>query len=144
MSATVSIYAALLFFILTPGILLKLPTSAMFSKLPIKGNRPTVIAAVHALVFGLIFYLTKPIIWRLGVRLEGFSELKGEIKTAVDITKDDKKKEEEKAKETMVSKMKKESMVSKMKKESMANEKEEVKEEEEEKTEGFLSKLFKK
>jgi hypothetical protein len=35
-------------------------------------------------------------------------------------------------------------MVSKMKKESMANEKEEVKEEEEEKTEGFLSKLFKK
>lgn len=133
MSATVSIYAALLFFILTPGILLKLPTSAMFSKLPIKGNRPTVIAAVHALVFGLIFYLTKPIIWRLGVRLEGFSELKGEIKTAVDMTKDDKKKEEEK-----------ESMVSKMKKESMANEKEEVKEEEEEKTEGFLSKLFKK
>lgn len=135
MSATVSIYAALLFFILTPGILLKLPTSAMFSKLPIKENRPTVIAAVHALVFGLIFYLTKPIIWRLGVRLEGFSELKGEIKTAVDMTKDDKKKEEEKAKETMVSKMKKE---------SMANEKEEVKEEEEEKTEGFLSKLFKK
>jgi hypothetical protein len=139
MSATVSIYAALLFFILTPGILLKLPTSAMFSKLPIKGNRPTVIAAVHALVFGLIFYLTKPIIWRLGVRLEGFSELKGEIKTAVDMTKDktavdmtkdDKKKEEEKAKETMVSKMNKE---------SMANE-----EEEEEKTEGFLSKLFKK
>lgn len=139
MSATVSIYAALLFFILTPGILLKLPTSAMFSKLPIKGNRPTVIAAVHALVFGLIFYLTKPIIWRLGVRLEGFSELKGEIKTAVDMTKDEKKKEEVKEEEKA-----KETMVSKMKKESMANEKEEVKEEEEEKTEGFLSKLFKK
>ena len=42
------LYTALLFFLLTPGILLTLPP---------KGKKMTV-AVVHALVFGLVFSLT--------------------------------------------------------------------------------------
>jgi len=61
MSVIVSVYAAILFFILTPAILLRLPPN---------GNKYTV-AAVHALVFGIIFYFTHKIVWRFGVRMEG-------------------------------------------------------------------------
>lgn len=61
MSILVSLYAAVLFFLLTPAILLRLPPS---------GNKFTV-AAVHALVFALIFHLTHKLVWRLGARLEG-------------------------------------------------------------------------
>jgi hypothetical protein len=42
------LYSALLFFLLTPGILLTLPP---------KGKKMTV-AAVHAVVFGLVWALT--------------------------------------------------------------------------------------
>lgn len=62
MSVIVSIYTAILFFLLTPAILLRLPPN---------GNKWTV-AIVHALVFGLIFHFTHKIVWRLGARLEGF------------------------------------------------------------------------
>lgn len=48
-------YTALLFFLLTPGILLTLPP---------KGKKMTV-AAVHALVFGLILGLTHKMVWKL-------------------------------------------------------------------------------
>lgn len=61
MSLVVSLYAAILFFLLTPAILLRLPPS---------GGKYTV-AAVHALVFALIFHFTHKIVWRLGARLEG-------------------------------------------------------------------------
>ena len=61
MSLAVSIYAAILFFLLTPAILLRLPPS---------GSKWTV-AAVHAIVFALIFHFTHKIVWRLGARLEG-------------------------------------------------------------------------
>ena len=64
MSFIVSLYAAVLFFLLTPAILLRLPP---------KGNKFTV-AAVHALVFALIFHFTHKLVWRLGARLEGFTE----------------------------------------------------------------------
>jgi hypothetical protein len=49
------LYAALLFFLLTPGILLTLPP---------KGKKMTV-AAVHAVVFGLIWALTHNMIMRI-------------------------------------------------------------------------------
>ena len=58
MSLIVSLYAAILFFILTPGILLSLPP---------KGGKYTV-AAVHALVFALVFYFTYKLVWRLAMR----------------------------------------------------------------------------
>ena len=64
MSLIVSLYAAVLFFILTPSILLRIP----------KSGSKWVVAAVHALVFGVIFYFTNKLVWRLGARLnlEGF------------------------------------------------------------------------
>lgn len=53
----VTAYAALLFFVLTPGILLSLPPG---------GSKMTV-AAVHAVVFALLFHFTHKIVLRLGV-----------------------------------------------------------------------------
>jgi hypothetical protein len=49
------LYAALLFFLLTPGILLTLPP---------KGKKLTV-AAVHALVFGLVWAFTHNMVMRI-------------------------------------------------------------------------------
>ena len=49
------LYTALLFFLLTPGILLTLPP---------KGKKITV-AVVHALVFGLVFSLTHNMVKKL-------------------------------------------------------------------------------
>ena len=49
------LYAALLFFLLTPGILVTLPP---------KGKKMTV-AAVHAVVFGLIWALTHNMVMRI-------------------------------------------------------------------------------
>jgi len=63
MSLLVTLYAALLFFLLTPAILVSLPP---------KGGKFTV-AAVHALVFALIFHFTHKLVWRFGVSLEGLT-----------------------------------------------------------------------
>ena len=50
-----SVYAALLFFVLTPGVLLALPP----------GASPLVQAATHAVVFGLVWWLTHKAVWKL-------------------------------------------------------------------------------
>lgn len=63
MSLLVSLYTAILFFVLVPGVLLSIPR---------KGSK-LVVAAVHALVFGLVYHFTHKLVWRLGVSLEGFS-----------------------------------------------------------------------
>ena len=47
------IFVAFLFFILSPGILLSLPPT---------GNKYTV-AAVHAVVFSLVYYFTHKMVW---------------------------------------------------------------------------------
>ena len=59
MSLVVSLYAAILFFLLTPAILVSLPP---------RGGKYTV-AAVHALVFAIVFHFTHKIVWRFGVSL---------------------------------------------------------------------------
>ena len=64
MNWIVSIYAALLFFILTPAILVRLPP---------KGGKYTV-AAFHALVFALVFHFTAKMVWQVSRGLEGFQE----------------------------------------------------------------------
>ena len=69
MSLIVSLYAAVLFFILTPSILLRIP----------KSGSKWVVAAVHALVFGLIFHFTNKLVWRLGARFEGFEPNSKEV-----------------------------------------------------------------
>lgn len=64
MNWTVTFYTALLFFILTPAVLVRLPP---------KGNKYTV-AAFHALVFALVFHFTGKMVWRLSEGMEGFQE----------------------------------------------------------------------
>jgi hypothetical protein len=61
MNWIITIYVALLFFVLTPGVLVTLPP---------KSGRLTV-AAFHALVFALVWHFTHKIVWKLSVRVEG-------------------------------------------------------------------------
>jgi len=58
------LYTVLLFVLLTPGILVRLPPS---------GNKWTV-AFVHGLIYSLIYYFTHNFIMRLSSGLEGFQE----------------------------------------------------------------------
>lgn len=71
MSLLVILFSALLFFVLSPGILLRLPKN---------GDKFTV-AGVHALVFALVFGLTHKFVWRLGrrLRLEGMDGMNGNV-----------------------------------------------------------------
>ena len=65
MNWAVTIYSAILFFILTPNILVRLPPKS--SKF--------VVAATHAVIFALIFHFTCNIIWKATSNMfEGFGE----------------------------------------------------------------------
>jgi hypothetical protein len=59
MNWIVSIYIALLFFVLSPGILLSLPP---------KGSK-MMVAATHAIVFALIFHFTGKMVWRASMSM---------------------------------------------------------------------------
>jgi len=59
MNWLISLYVAVLFFVLTPGILVSLP--------PRSGK--FVVAAFHALVFALLFHFTHSQVWQLGQSL---------------------------------------------------------------------------
>ena len=66
MNWVVTIYTALLFFVLTPGVLLSLPP---------KSGR-LVVAATHAVVFALVWHFTYKMVWQfsmMGLR-DGFRE----------------------------------------------------------------------
>jgi hypothetical protein len=67
MNIFMAVYFAVLFFILSPNILLRLPQN---------GSKITV-AAVHAVVFGIVAYLTGKAVWKLSNRLglEGMTPL---------------------------------------------------------------------
>jgi hypothetical protein len=54
MNLIVAIYSAILFFVLSPGVLLRLPSN---------GSKLTV-AGVHAVVFALVLYFTAGFVWR--------------------------------------------------------------------------------
>ena len=70
MNWVITIYVALLFFVLTPGVLVTLPPKS--SKL--------VVAAFHALVFALVWHFTHKLVWSASVSIgapgkkEGFDE----------------------------------------------------------------------
>ena len=64
MHVLMTLYVAFLFFVLTPSILVSLPP---------KGNKFTV-AAVHAIIFALIFHFTHNMVWQLSVGGGGFKE----------------------------------------------------------------------
>jgi len=55
------VYAFVLFFILTPGILLSLPP---------RGSK-MMVAATHALVFALVFVLTHKMLMKFSSKMEG-------------------------------------------------------------------------
>jgi hypothetical protein len=57
-----AIYFAILFFILSPGVLLKIPANG--SKL--------MVAGVHAIVFGLVCFITEKFVWNLSNKLNFF------------------------------------------------------------------------
>jgi hypothetical protein len=57
MNWVVTIYAALLFFVLTPGVLLSLP--------PKSGK--LVVAATHAVVFAIVWHFTHKLVWQFSV-----------------------------------------------------------------------------
>ena len=90
MNWAVTFYAAILFFVLTPAILVRLPP---------KGGKFTV-AAVHAVVFALIFHFTHKFVWQLSmgmgmprpVRKEGMQE-GNEGETTTTPEEEEKKKE---------------------------------------------------
>lgn len=89
MSLICSLYVAILFFLLTPGVLLRIP----------KGGSKYAVAGLHALIFGVILFLTRKFVWRLSASLEGFDSQTGEPTTtttpATASAKEDEDKDEE-------------------------------------------------
>ena len=59
MNWIITIYVALLFFVLCPGILVSLP--------PKRGK--FVVAAVHALIFALVWHFTYKFVWRASMNM---------------------------------------------------------------------------
>jgi len=80
MNLAVAVYSAILFFILSPGVLLRLPAN---------GSKMTV-AGVHALVFAAVLYLTSGFVWRLSMSMPMIMRREG-----MDEMDSDKKREEE-------------------------------------------------
>lgn len=62
MNFTFTLFVALLFGVLSPGVLLSLPS---------KGSLLTKVL-VHSVVFAVVFYLTAPMAWQLSTSVEGF------------------------------------------------------------------------
>jgi hypothetical protein len=59
MNWLVALYLAVLFFLLSPNVLVRLPPN---------GNKLTV-AATHALIFAVIVYLSCNMVWKLSMRM---------------------------------------------------------------------------
>lgn len=62
-----SLYTALLFFVLVPGVLVTLPP----------GGKKTTVALVHAVVFAALYHLTHKMVWRMVSPYENFEAAKG-------------------------------------------------------------------
>jgi len=71
MSIAMFIYAFVLFYVLTPGILLSLPP---------KGGK-MVVAAVHALVFAIIWSFTSKYVWMTTSNLFSAATMKPALST---------------------------------------------------------------
>ena len=73
-SIVVSVFAAILFFILSPGMFLRLP----------KNGSKTTVTGVHALVFAVIFYFAHGMVYRYfnpSGRREGMTTVPGKKPT---------------------------------------------------------------
>jgi len=49
-----ALYVAILFYVLTPGVLLSLPA----------GGSKTTVALTHAVVFALVYHFTHKLVWK--------------------------------------------------------------------------------
>jgi len=67
-----SLFVALLFFVLTPGILLSLPA----------GGSKKMVAATHAVVFALVYHLTHKAVWNYFYGHQGFANVSPAPKAA--------------------------------------------------------------
>jgi len=65
MNLFVTLYAALLFVVLTPGVLLTLP----------KGGSKLTVAAVHGLVFAVVYHFTNKAVLRMSLQFDGFQNM---------------------------------------------------------------------
>ena len=59
MNWVVTIYTAILFFVLTPNVVLRLPP---------KGST-LMVAAVHAVVFAIVYHFTHKVVWRMSMNM---------------------------------------------------------------------------
>lgn len=66
MGLFVSLYLVVLVFLLTPSLFIRLPPN---------GNK-WIVAGVHALIVGVIFFLTSKMVWRMTARFEGMEDKK--------------------------------------------------------------------
>lgn len=64
--AWILLYVAVLFFVLSPGVLLSLPS----------GGSKLTVAAVHALVFAIVFHFTHKLVLKSAKKV-GFANLEG-------------------------------------------------------------------
>lgn len=80
MNIFVTLYIALLFVLLTPNVLVRLPPT---------GSKLTV-AAVHGLIFAVLFHFTHKFVWRMTAGIHtGFEGMTGDVAAAlVDCKKD--------------------------------------------------------
>lgn len=66
MNIIVALYSAVLFFLLSPNIVLRLPSN---------GSKMTV-AMVHAAIFGVVLYFTQKMVWQFSTKmLEGVENM---------------------------------------------------------------------
>jgi hypothetical protein len=71
MNLYMSLYLAVLFVALTPGVLLTLP----------KGGNKMTVAVVHGLVFAVVWYFTHRMVFRYSMQLSGFQNMNMEENT---------------------------------------------------------------
>ena len=66
MNIIVALYSAVLFFLLSPNIVLRLPSN---------GSKMTV-AMIHAAIFGIVLYFTQKMVWQFSTKmLEGVENM---------------------------------------------------------------------
>jgi len=64
MNIYLTLYTTLLFIVLTPGVLLRIP----------KNGSKLLVAGVHGLAFAVVYYFTYKLVW--GLSVDGFKDLK--------------------------------------------------------------------
>ena len=66
MNITMTLFTTLLFVLLTPGMLTRLPP----------GGSKVTVALVHGLIFALLYHFTHKMVWRWSMGYEGFEGCK--------------------------------------------------------------------